>query len=302
MRIERPNICLGDFAVDLVLEYGEAFTSKTGIEKVFKSSTTALDLAHRSALGLDQDVVRGIDHLIYVTQSTSHQLPSDVYRLHQLLKLPHTVSCTQISQGCSGFLQALLVANGYFKTLSGSRALIITADTYTHKSKQGERSVDAIFSDGASATIVKNGVDFEFIGVEQHSDGGGADFLVERSEIHEAPGLYMDGQKVFQFTRQVVVDQIGSILRSANVSVDDLGAVYLHQASMVVIDEIIRRASIPKELVATNLKQQGNITSSTIPSLISSEWDTFMKHKYSLFCGFGVGLSAITILLERATK
>ena len=302
MKIERPSVCLGDASVDLVLEYGETFTTKTGIKKVFRSSESALDLACKSALGLTHNVICDVDHLVYVTQSPSWQLPSDVYRLHQLLALPPRVSCTQISQGCSGFLQALLVVNGYFKTMPGSKALIITADTYTHKSKQGERSVDAIFSDGAAATIVTNHSDFEIVGVEQYSDGGGADFLVERHETHAVPGLYMDGQKVFQFTREVVVDQIETILKNANISVHDLGGVYLHQASMVVIEEITRRASIPRELVATNLMQQGNITSSTIPSLIRSEWDNFRQNKYSLFCGFGVGLSSIAVLLERAPK
>lgn len=299
MKINKPLRLLGEIKSDLRQSYGENFVSKTGIENIFRTKKNAISLAIEIGKKQPKHIRESVELLIYVTQSPSHNLPSDVYRIQAALGIKNTTSCIQICQGCSGFAQALLIANSFFASYDIKNALVITSDTYTQKVKSDERAVSAIFSDGATSTFIEADGEFKIVQFDEFSDGGGAESLVELPESSDRPGLYMDGGAVFHFTQKTVSASLNSILDKQGMKPSDVDLFLLHQASLIVLKSLAAHLKLDFKKMPVNLKNQGNITSSTIPSLIKDNWSIFCSASTVVISGFGVGLSAITLLMKK---
>ena len=61
--------------------------------------------------------------------------------------------------------------------------------------------------------------------------------------------LFMDGAKVLMFTMDMVPKCVEGLLKKANKSVEDIDLFVFHQASKIVMDNIIRRLQLPEEKV-----------------------------------------------------
>ena len=64
----------------------------------------------------------------------------------------------------------------------------------------------------------------------------------------------------------------------------------LHQASDIVIKNLMRKLKLKRHKVLNNISRFGNTVSSSIPMMISTNKKK-IKNKKVLLCGFGVGLS-----------
>src|SRR2546422_9559215 len=70
------------------------------------------------------------------------------------LGLRTSCGAVDINQGCSGFVYGLALAKSLVEAGTASCVLLVTADTYTKFLHPRDRSVRAIFGDGAAATLV----------------------------------------------------------------------------------------------------------------------------------------------------
>src|SRR5262249_38660586 len=103
----------------------------------------------------------------------------------------------------------------------------------------------------------------------------------------------------FNFSATIVPQEIHSLLRDQGLSMEDIDYFCLHQGSQYIIDAIRTRLKIPPEKVPIKLKDQGNTVSSSIALLLEDIIGNNSAHRIML-CGFGVGLSVATCLLERS--
>lgn len=294
---------LGSVRIDVAERYPQAagLVDRTGIPVVWESPEDAYALA----VGAAREALEGggrpageVDAILYVTQSPVWHLPSHACRLQHDLGLSTHVLALDVGQGCSGFVQALTLAVGL---LERSKAvLIVTADAYRAKLDPEDRGTQAIFSDGAAAVLVASSSPTHVIAAESHlTEGSGADLLVQRA-WPAVEALSMSGRDVYLFTRRVVQGQLRATLDRAGVSMDEVDAILLHQASKPVIDAVIRDLAGCRATIPTNLATRGNTVSSTIPMLMA---DTALPGHTdtALLCGFGVGLSCSTLLLVPAS-
>lgn len=254
----------------------QRIVDKTGVATVYETAGDAYSLAFRAALNVTKDV----DVLIYVTQSPTWLLGSHACRLQHDLGMKTSVLAFDIGQGCSGFVQALTVMASLLT--EGQRGMIVTADNYPAKNLTPDTA--CLFSAGAAATIIATiEPTHQIVAQEHYTDGSGANHLTQRI----GQPLYMSGRDVYLFTKNTVAPMI----RRAG----PVDAVLVHQASKPVLDAM-RKEVDAGTWFPTDLSH-GNTVSSTIPILMKDK--TFPnKLERTLLAGFGVGLSASTMLLE----
>ena len=110
----------------------------------------------------------------------------------------------------------------------------------------------------------------------------------------------MDGRKILSFTMNIVPQIVKQTLKKNKISLNRLKYVIFHQASKIVIDNLIRKLHIPEKKVFKNYNKFGNTVSSTIPMCLNELKNKKMIKKGDkiLICGFGVGLSVGSTIIE----
>lgn len=254
------------------------------------------DMAVKAVLKLQQE--HGVDVsqaecLVLVTQNPDgHGLPHTSAVVHHLLNLPAACAVFDISLGCSGYVQALSVVKAFMQSQNMRQGLLVTADPYSKIINPVDRDTAMLFGDGASATWLSEDADWQ-IGVadfgiqsQQH------DALQTRADGH----LYMNGRAVFTFAATQVPASVKRVLEKAQLDIEDIDQVFLHQGSRYIVETLAKRiGSEGKTPFAATA--YGNTVSSSVPMLLAQSLQP--KWQHVLLCGFGVGLSWATCLLEK---
>ncbi|MEA2142395.1 MAG: 3-oxoacyl-[acyl-carrier-protein] synthase, partial [Solirubrobacteraceae bacterium] len=94
------------------------------------------------------------------------------------------------------------------------------------------------------------------------SDGEHGDLLyAERDERL----LRMEGQEVYRHAVERMVEATREALRRADMTVDDVDVLIVHQANQRIIDAAARRLGVPEEKVFANVSTIANTSSASIP-------------------------------------
>ena len=286
---------------------------KTGIRTrhIASLDQTASDLAYIAAEQLlsDTQIRNQIDLLILVTQSPDYLLPTSACILQDRLRLSQNCMAFDINLGCSGFVSALSVAGGLIESGVVNTGLILCADTYSKYIDKHDRACRPIFSDGAAAILVERTAIDSIGPFDFGTDGSGFEHLIVRrsgardlvkASVHPHPILEMHGSDVFLFTMRVVPACIVKLLARAGINIDQVDLFIFHQASRLVIENLIRLMSLDEKKVFVNHEFIGNTVSATIPIALK---DAVANGRLTtgqtvVLVGFGVGLSWSAVVLR----
>lgn len=293
---------------------------KTGIRerRVVAQGEHASDLGVRAAekllerTGFD----RGrIDLLLYCTQSPDYFLPTTACLIQDRLGLPTTAAAFDYNLGCSAFPYGLAIARGLIETGAAQNALLLMAETYSRFIHERDKSVRTLFGDAASATLI-TAADREGPTLGPFvfgTDGsGGGNLIVRRGGLREPLGteslpettdesgnvrteanLYMNGPAILEFTIRRIPPVVAELFRRAEITMNDVRWVVLHQANEYLLRFLQKRIAIPEEKFAIHFAHCGNTVSSTIPIVLQHLVDegNVDRGDLVLTVGFGVGYS-----------
>ncbi len=239
-----------------------------------------------------------ITHLITVTNTPSVYFPSvGHYVLSKiqkyLLKKPFNIP---LNCGCSGYVDALILAHKFICNNKKSKILIVTSDTYSKYILPTDKSVLPLFGDGASASIIeydKNGwtLENEF----SESIPNTEDNLIFK-DSNGKKIISMKGPELINFAiRDVVPMLLKLIKKEKNLTI------FSHQASKIVLNlmkkEILKFNKNIK--MPLSYENTGNLVSSSIPLLLKNHFKLLKKSKKIIISGFGVGLTHSHIKLKK---
>ncbi len=239
-----------------------------------------------------------ITHLITVTNTPSVYFPSvGHYVLSKiqkyLLKKPFNIP---LNCGCSGYVDALILAHKFICNNKKSKILIVTSDTYSKYILPTDKSVLPLFGDGASASIIeydKNGwtLENEF----SESIPNTEDNLIFK-DSNGKKIISMKGPELINFAiRDVVPMLLKLIKKEKNLTI------FSHQASKIVLNlmkkEILKFNKNIK--MPLSYESTGNLVSSSIPLLLKNHFKLLKKSKKIIISGFGVGLTHSHIKLKK---
>jgi 3-oxoacyl-[acyl-carrier-protein] synthase-3 len=186
--------------------------------------------------------------------------------------------------------------------------LVIGAETLSRVVDKVDRD-SMIFSDGAGAVIVEksdseNGV-IAYKSVT-YTDNNEIDILnFEHSYDSKDENKYikMKGRKVYEFALKKVPEAMKECIEKANVNIDDIKKIFIHQANMKMDDAIVKRLyslynkEIPKNILPMNIQSLGNSSVATIPTLFDQVLKgKIMNHKLNkndliVFASVGAGMN-----------
>lgn len=289
------------------LDETERIIRSTGISRVRKTtdSETAADLCVAAAENLFQQnpsLRSEVDALVYVTITPDYICPQTSPALHQRLVLRKDAPCVDLSYGCSGYIYGLWQASMMISSLGINRVLVLAGETMSKAVDPNDRATALIFGDGGSATLVAKSKDKD-ICLALGSDGRGNHSVRIPSsgfkKSDEPRRVFMDGTEIVNFVIREIPDHISQLFKFAKVSADDIELAVFHQASDMILKYLERSLKLSGRCPTSGLQQFGNTGSASIPLTLSTASPGPSRlAKNTLLCGFGVGLSWGSALVD----
>lgn len=211
-----------------------------------------------------------------------------------------------LTAACSGFVFGLVTAAQFIRTGTYQTILLIGADVLSRWVDWSDRRTCVLFGDAAGAVVIQANELDRLLGFELRSDGtlnkclnlayqGQAQELtpettIQRGSFHP---ITMNGQEVYRFAVRRVPEVIEKALYRANLSIDQVDWLLLHQANQRILDAVGDRLNLASEKIISNLAKYGNTSAASIPLALDEEvrqgkirtGDTIVTS------GFGAGLT-----------
>jgi len=311
--IPKNRVANKDYKYHTDLE-NKQFIKTTGIEfrRIVENGTTASDLCFEAAQQLIEKLAwnkEDIKALVFVSQTPDYKIPCTATILQNKLELPKYCLAFDVNLGCSGYVYGLSIIGALLEKIQG-KALLLVGDASSTCINQKDKSTAPLFSDAGSATALEYNQKAAKIAFNLQSDGSGADAIMTKAGgarnpvdtssfiLDETTGrtdldMFLDGIKVFNFSRREVVPNVNSLLENFKIDKNKIDYFVFHQANKFMNDAIAKKLNLDFEKVPQSLKMYGNTGAASIPFTIVSELNNNvnMQNKRLLLSGFGVGLS-----------
>lgn len=215
-----------------------------------------------------------------------------------------------INAACSGFLYAVVTASKYIQSGGYKKVIVVGADKMSSIVDYTDRSVGAIFGDGAGAIMLEPTTeDIGIIDSILQSDGVGRTFLHQKAGGSVKPAshetvdakehfVYQEGQTVFKWAVSKMADVSVEMMEKHNITPENLDWLVPHQANMRIIEATAKRMGIKKEQVMINIQKYGNTTSGTLPLCLWDYEKQLKKGDNIILSAFGGGFTWGAIYLK----
>ena len=271
---------------------------KTGIEKRYLankqqySETFAIKAAKKIQ---KNNNLSKLTHIISVSNTPSILFPSIAHYVCSSIKLKKQIHCIGINSGCSGYVDALIIAYDILKVNNKSEILITTSDTYSKYISNSDRSIRPLFSDGGSATLLKYSksgwkLENKFSSTISNTQ---ENLIMKKDFYTKKMIIKMNGPEVLTFAMQYVIPQIQKLTNNEKSCM-----LLAHQAGKIIMNKIIKKLN-NKICVPTNYHKYGNLVSTSIPNLLFENSKKINKYKKIVLSGFGVGLTHTHLKLKK---
>ena len=248
--------------------------------------------------GVDPDT---IDALILSTTTPDYAFPSTASIVLGKLGLKNA-HAFDMSCACCGFLYAMDTASAMIQSGRYKKIIVISAEKMSSVVDYTDRQTCVLFGDGAGAVLVE-ATEEEGVGFQDsflRTDGKGLPFLHMKAGgsvcppshftvDHHLHYIYQEGRNVFRHAVTDMGNDVGEIFKRNGLSADDVNWVVPHDANLMIIEAVVKRAEIPIEKVMINIDRYGNTSSATIPLAL---WDYESKLKKGdnvIMTAFGAG-------------
>jgi len=292
-RSERRSVILGtgsELPSNIVTNYDlekmvdtsdEWITVRTGIKerRVLEEGKGNADMAFKAARRALDDAdmdAKDLDAIIMGTVTADYPFPSSACVLEDMLGARKAFSF-DVSAACSGFLNAISVADLYIRAGKAGNALVVGSDALSRLLNWQDRATCILFGDGAGAVVLgasENGAGI--LSTKLRTDGAYAKTLyvpaggsLKPASPHTVQNnehtITMNGKEVFKIAVRSMEEISRQALDEAGVSIEQVSLVVPHQANKRILDALAERLGVPMERVIVNLDRYGNTSAASIP-------------------------------------
>ena len=277
---------------------------------------TASDLGYQAAKeildisSVNNDEIKG---LVFLSQTSDYKIPFTSNILQDRLGLKNDILCLDINAGCAGFIQGLSIAYSIANTLKiGQKVLLIIGETLSKILSPEDRTTTMLFGDAASAILISktnNNSDESYFNF--FSDGAKAKAIMipdggyrnrvnsnsfiskfdDKNNLKNNTQLQMDGPNVFDFTLREIYPSILELTNNFEIDLEEIDKFLFHQSNKFIIKQIAAKLGVSNNKVPINIQDFGNTSGVSIPLLISTYNQDFLKTGKVLCSGYGSGLT-----------
>ncbi|MFA6856381.1 MAG: beta-ketoacyl-ACP synthase III [Treponema sp.] len=315
------RIVTNDDLAKIVDTSDEWIRSHTGIgaRHIARDEQATSDLAYESAINVLRTVdpenpgnaAADIDLIVVSTASPDYPGFPSVACIVQDRIGAKNAAAMDLTAGCTGFIYALDTAGCMLACGGRKKALVIGADTLSRITDWTDRNTCVLFGDGAGAVMLestdapssgpcKRGIIRSILG----ADGSGSEYLMLRrggtrepfrkGEIIGTPAhIEMDGQAVYLFAVNTVVNTIQRLLEAENLRMDQIKRIIPHQANERIISAAAKRLGIGMDKFFLNIEKYANTSTASVPLALDelAREGSLKKGDIIMTIGFGAGLT-----------
>ncbi|TVR73007.1 MAG: beta-ketoacyl-ACP synthase 3 [Spirochaetaceae bacterium] len=265
----------------------------------------AVDAA-RQVLRETEIDAKSINQIIFATGTPSSTTPSMAALLqYELAREAGAFQCTafDINAACSGYIYGLQLAWDYLVSSPAHRVLLITSEVLSTRLDMHDAGTAPIFGDAATATILagaralpSGGASAEVYRpvTSAHGESGATLCVPQESELP----VTMDGPKVYQEAVKAMMSTLSSSAEAAGLRPESLDLYIPHQANQRIINAIRQRMKLPEEKMYSNIRGNGNTSSSTIPLCLAELLPARESNRIWGLTAFGGGFTYGAALLR----
>jgi 3-oxoacyl-[acyl-carrier-protein] synthase-3 len=279
---ELPSKVVTNHDLEKMVETSDEWiTVRTGIKerRVLEEGKGNADMAFRAAqraLNDAQMQATDLDAIIMGTVTPDYVFPSSACVLEDMLGARNVFSF-DVGAACSGFLNALSVADSFIRTGQINNALVVGSDALSRLLNWQDRGTCILFGDGAGAVVLgasENGsgilstrlrTDGSYVKQLYVPAGGSLKPATPETVQRNEHTITMNGKEVFKIAVRSMEEISRQALIEADVQVSEVSLVIPHQANRRIIVALAERLGIPMERVMVNLEKYGNTSAASIP-------------------------------------
>lgn len=261
--------------------------------------------------GIDRST---IDALIFVSQTPDYVSPSTACVLQYRLGLSQDCMAFDVNLACSGYVYGLVNAMAHLQGTGMKRVLLLAGDVVSYHASPQDRGLMMLAGDAGTATLVEadeTGDDTQFL---LNTIGSGFKALIvpyggykhrfgDAQRTEREPGIircdydgYMDGAEVFKFSIIEVPKLFKRFFEMFDCTADSFDMVFLHQANLFIMKNIVKRLRVPPEKMAVSIDRYANTGAATIPLTVCDQYarpgtQVADRVQRVILSGYGVGLS-----------
>lgn len=306
-----PAVSLDNQALSQIVETSDEWIrTRTGMRKrhIAKPEESLAQIATQAAeraIAMAGIAPTDIDLIILAT-STGDDLFGSATTIQANLGAMQAVAF-DLTAACSGFLFGLVTGAQFIRTGAYKNVLLVGADILSRWVDWSDRTTCVLFGDGAGAVVMQASLTGDrLLGFELRSDGSQNQCLqlpyrstpkTLVNDISVSQGTYqpinMVGKEVYRFAVTQVPEVIEKALFRANLTVEQIDWLLLHQANQRILDAVAQRLKVPEEKVLSNVAEYGNTSAASIPlALDEAVRDGKVKPGDIIAtAGFGAGLT-----------
>ena len=246
----------------------------------------------------------------------SDTVPSLGSRVKHLLKIknPNCVAY-DVLFGCPGWVEGVIQAYAFMNAGMAKKCLIIGAEALSRVVDQHDRD-SMIYSDGAGAVILESIEDSNsgiiahqsatFAYDEAHFIYFGESYNQELSDARKYIKMY--GRKIYEFAITNVPSAMKECLEKAQVPIEEVKKIFIHQANEKMDEAIIKRLyklygkEAPHDVMPMTIDKLGNSSVATVPTVYDLvlnghlEGHHVSKGNIVLFASVGAGMNINAIV------
>ena len=305
----------------------EEIIKSTGIERrhVVSDGIVASDLCLKACNELLSQLnwsKESINAICFVTETPDYINHPTGFVLHEKLGLSEDCVVMDLFHGCPGWVMGLLAVSSMMQNGMMKRVLLLVGDSTTTWTYATDRESQPLSGDCGTATALEydetaHPMSFNLgtrsndgISIARTKGGERNPWTIEtlsqemklRSGEIDVKGIAdtMDGMNVFSFGITVPPKSIKKLCEFANLDLQTVDKIVLHQANKFIIQQITKKLKVDADKVPTSLRDYGNTTSASIPLTLCSQCrEAYINDKMrTIACTFGTGLSWGTVYFE----
>jgi 3-oxoacyl-[acyl-carrier-protein] synthase III len=256
----------------------EWIVQRTGIRerRIAAPGELTSDLARKAATAALNDAnieAQAIDLIVLATSTPDQTFPATAVTVQAGLGITRGAAF-DLQAVCSGFVFALATADGFLKTGTFKRALVIGDETFSRILDWNDRTTCVLFGDGAGAVVLEaqqqsgGRDDRGLLTSHLRSDGRHrAKLYVDGgpSSTQTVGHLRMEGRAVFKHAVAMITDVIDDAFKATGYGAGDIDWFVPHQANKRIIDDSAKKLGIAPEKVVTTVDRHGNTSAASIP-------------------------------------
>ena len=217
--------------------------------------------------------------------------------------------------GCPGWIEGIIQAQAFIKAGMAQKCLVIGTETLSRVLDPNDRD-SMIYADGAGAAVIEKSVSAGGILAHKtvtYTHQGESEFIFYGTS-NKAGGktkyIKMFGRKVYEFALSHVPQAMAQTLDAAQISIDQVKKIFIHQANEKMDEAIVNRfyriykEKMPENILPMNIEAYGNSSVATVPTLFDLVRKTNYKgHQVTpgdivLFASVGAGMNINAVVYQ----